>query len=267
MQEKLNDALHKQQHGISVAPSKITLGEFLNGWLENTVKPNVRPKTYRSYEQMVRNHLGKTLPVAEWESKGLDSVPSLASIKPRKLTVERLERYLNAKMATGNSPALVSYLRVVLRVALNEAIRRDVVEKNVAELVRPPQVPKPDINPFSPEEARRLLVVVQGHRLEALFTVALAIGLRHGEALGLRWKEDIDLDGGELRVNHALQRVNKKLVLVAPKSEDSRRVVPLPPFCVEAVRRHREYQALERAGPANNGRSQAMFSPAGSELR
>jgi integrase len=119
-------------------------------------------------------------------------------------------------------------LRTVLRIALNEALRRDVVKKNVAELVRPPSVPKPEIKPFSPDEARRLLIAVQGHRLEALFTVALAIGVHHGEALGLQW-EDVDARRTTLRVRHALQQVDGKFLLVEPKSEESRRVVPLPP--------------------------------------
>ena len=60
--EKLTDNLRKQQRGVNIAPTKRTLGTFLANWLEDTVKPTVRPKTYRSYEQMVRNHLGKTVP-------------------------------------------------------------------------------------------------------------------------------------------------------------------------------------------------------------
>jgi integrase len=246
VQQALNDALHKQHRGVNVAPTKRTMGDFLAVWLEHTVKPNVRPKTYRSYEQMVRNHLSKTIPAGGWKEKKLDNVPGLAATKLKDLSVERLEQYFNAKLAAGNSPALVRYLRTVLRIALNEALRRDAVEKNVAELVRPPSVPKPQIRPFTPDEARRLLMAVQGHRLESLFTVALAIGLRHGEALGLQW-DDIDNARGTLRVHHALQRVDGKLVRVEPKSAESRRVVPLPPFCIEALKAHRERQQLERA--------------------
>src|SRR4051812_3314608 len=61
VQEKLKEALDKQRRGINVAPEKVSLGSFLGAWLEHTVKPSVRPKTYSSYEQMVRNHLAKTV--------------------------------------------------------------------------------------------------------------------------------------------------------------------------------------------------------------
>jgi len=82
--------------------------------------------------------------------------------------------------------------------------------------------------------------------LEALFTVALAIGLRHGEALALQWPE-IDLKNGTLKVAHTLQRVDGELRRVEPKSEESRRLIPLPAICVSALKRHRLNQGLERA--------------------
>jgi len=167
-------------------------------------------------------------------------------VKLKNLSVAGLEQFFNAKIAAGNSPALVRYLRTVLRVALNEALRRDLVERNVAELVRAIAVPKPVIVPFTPDEARRLLAAVKGHRLEALFKVALAIGLRHGEALALQWPE-IDLKNGTLKVAHTLQRVDGELRRVEPKSEESRRLIPLPTICVSALKRHRVNQDLERA--------------------
>lgn len=244
--KKLTEGLDKQQRGIDIAPSQRTLGGFLSDWLEHTVKPGVRPKTYRSYEQMVRNHLAKTVPPEEWKDRKLDNIPGLIAIKLRALSVEKLEQFFNAKLAAGNSPALVRYLRTVLRIALNEALRRNLVERNVAGLVRPIHVPKPRLQPFTLEEARRLLAAAKGHRLEALFTIALAMGLRHGEALALRW-EDIDLRAGTLSVFHTLQRIDGELRRVEPKSEESRRVIPLEPFCVAALKQHRTVQNIERA--------------------
>lgn len=243
---KLTESLEKKQRGINIAPTKLTVVTFLAEWLESTVRPSVRPKTYRSYEQMVRNHLSKTVPPEQWKAKKLDNIPGIGSIKLRALSVAMLEQFFNAKLAAGNSPALVRYLRTVLRIALNEARRRDQVDRNVAELLRPIAVPKPTVQPFTPHEAQRLLAAVKGHRLEALFKVALAIGLRHGEALALQWP-DLDLKSGTVRVFHTLQRIDGELRRVEPKSDESRRVVPLPPICVTALKRHRENQTLERA--------------------
>ena len=244
--KKVNNALSKKDRGEVAVFHFGTVGEFLEGWLENTVKPTVRPKTYRSYKQTITNHLLKNLQPEEIKEKKLDSVPGIGKRKLRDLTVEHLEGFFTSKLKAGNSPALVRYLRVVLRVALNEALRRGKVERNVAALVRAVHVPKPEFIPFTLDEAKRLLAAAKGHRLEALFTVALAIGLRHGEALALLWDE-VDLKAGELRVNATLQRVDGQLIRTEPKSEESRRVVPLAPFCVDALKRHRKNQQLERA--------------------
>jgi integrase len=81
--------------------------------------------------------------------------------------------------------------------------------------------------------------------LSALWTVALAIGLRKGEALGLHWS-DVDLDRGKLRVRTTLQRVEGRLQLSEPKTGRSKRTIPLPPVCIEALKRQAERQEEER---------------------
>src|ERR1035438_378816 len=96
------------------------------------------------------------------------------------------------------------------------------------------------------------LNVLKGHRLEALFSVTLALGLREGEALGLRW-QDIDLEAAELHVSYALQRIKRpgekqgRLELIAPKTDRSRRPIALPQVAVAPVHAHRSRQAVERS--------------------
>lgn len=249
--ELMTEALRDQQRGININPAKLTLGAFLAGWLENTVWPSVRPKTYRSYEQMVRNHLSKTAPPAEWGKWKLDSLPGLKDVQLSKLTLPRFQQFLNDKLNAGNSPALVAYLRVVLRVALQEAVKADLITRNVAALATPPRLEKKENEPFTPEQAGRFLKAAMGHRLGALFTSGLAVGLRSGECSGLRWT-DIDLDRALVNVRHTLQRVKQpgekrsRLVLLPPKSLKSRRKIDLPIACVTALRAHQERQARER---------------------
>jgi len=99
---------------------------------------------------------------------------------------------------------------------------------------------------LSPDEARTLLTAARGERLEALYTVALALGLRQGESLGLHW-EDVNFATGTLRVRYALQRVDGSLQLVEPKTSQSRRTLIMPPTVATALQAHRKRQALERA--------------------
>ena len=109
----------------------------------------------------------------------------------------------------------------------------------------PPKQIRTERRYLTPDEARTFLDAVRGERLEALFTVALAIGLRQGEALGLRW-EDVDLDAGIVQTRVQLQRIDGKLQLVDLKSESSHRTIALPAVALNALREHRERQRDER---------------------
>jgi integrase len=250
--DDLADALRDRHRGINIKAGKQTVGDFLAAWLEDTVRPSVRPKTYRSYEQMVRNHLSKTVPADEWKERGLDAVPGLKDVPLSKLTLQRVQQFFNEKLTAGNSSALVKYLRVVLRVALNVALKGDLIARNVAELATPPKAEKREVAPFTPEQAGRFLKAAMGHRLEALFTSALAVGLRSGECSALRWP-DVDVEAGKVVVRHTLQRVKEagekkgRLVLLPPKSEKSKRTIELPATCVASLKAHQQRQQQERA--------------------
>jgi integrase len=125
----------------------------------------------------------------------------------------------------------------------------------VATLAKPPLLEKRVLRVFSLEEAAQFLEVVKGHRLEALFTVALALGLREGEILGLRW-QDVDLEAGRLQVVKSLQRVKRpgekkgRLELLAPKTVRSGRVIALPQVAISALHAHltRQDEARKACG-------------------
>ena len=244
---RLKKLLHDQERGLNIDPDKQTTGDFLNAWLEHTARPSIRPKTYRSYEQMIRNHIDKSVPETENSGKARDAVAGLGAVPLSKLTLQVVQRWLNEKIKAGNSPRLVAYLRTVLRAALGQAVKADLITRNPAALAKPPRVESREVEPFNPEEAGRFLKAAQGHRLEALFTCAIAVGLRSGEAAGLRWDADIDLQNATITVRHSLQRQKGAgLVLVPPKSTKGRRTIELPGVCVTGLKRHRELQELER---------------------
>ena len=194
----------------------------------------------------MRNHLVKTVPEDEWQEHRLDAVPGLGAIRLSKLSLQDVQRFFNNKLKAGNSPALVRYLRVVLRVALNQAVKAELVTRNVAALATPPLVERKEITPFTSDQASRFLKAALGHRHEALFTAGLAVGLRSGECSALRWP-DLDLDEGTVTVRHTLQRKKGEgLFLMPPKSVKSRRTIELAASCVTALRAHRERQGQER---------------------
>jgi integrase len=172
-------------------------------------------------------------------------VPTLGRKRLDRLAPADLRWLLAAKADSGLSTSTVKSIHVVLGSALQHALREDLVSRNVARLV---QVPTPEAKPVEPldvEDARKLLDAARDHRLYALWSVAIGVGLRRGEVAGLRW-EDVDLEAGTLRVEQTLQRVGGELRFDVPKTTRSRRAIPLPAVCVDVLREHRVRQNKER---------------------
>ena len=139
----------------------------------------------------------------------------------------------------------IQQVHSVLRNALQHAMREEAVLRNVARLVQV-KTPRYEVGQgLSVEQARTLLTATSKERLHALYVLAVYLGLRRGELLGLRWA-DVDLDQGSLRVRNTLQRVDGGLQFLPPKTRNSRRTVPLPPACLDALRQHRVRQGRER---------------------
>jgi integrase len=211
----------------------VLLGAYLEDWLADVVRLSVRPKTFVSYRSVVRLHL----------------VPCLGQHRLVELRPTDVQAFLNARAASGLAPRSVAYLRNVLRQALGHAERSELVGRNVARLALPPRIPRREVHPLSPDQARTFLAAIGGDRFEALYLLALGCGLRQGEILGLRWS-DLDLDGGTVRVRQALQRVEGRFALVEPKSSTSRRIVALPAIVRAGLLAHRERQGKEGPGRA-----------------
>ena len=219
---RLTAVLSAQQRGLSVPGDQLTVGRFLDDWLNKVVRPRNRPSTFESYKGLVAQHLN----------------PALGGIRLSKLSPSDVQEFLNEKLASGLSPRTVGYLRAVLRAALNWAIRWDLVARNVAKLVDAPRVKKANLETFTADEVKVFLQATEGSRFRALFVLAVSTGMRRGEILGLRWS-DVDVKKGVLTVNHALQRVNGRLTLVEPKSHSSRRSLRLPQVALAALVNHR----------------------------
>ncbi|MFH9868306.1 tyrosine-type recombinase/integrase [Streptomyces lydicus] len=136
------------------------------------------------------------------------------------------------------SDRTVRFLLVLLRAALRHAVREDELPHNVARNVELGMGTKHEIEPLTAEEGRRLLAAARSNRLWAAYELAVRIGLRRGEVLGLRWS-DVDLYEGVVTVRQTLQRVGGELLIVAPKTQRSARRVALPTECVTALRAQR----------------------------
>ncbi len=229
VKEKMAALMRAHEEKRPIPSQREKVGPFLRRWLDEVAKPTIRASTYESYDDILRLHL----------------IKGLGHISLAKLTPAEVQTFLNRKLASGLSPRRVQYIHAVLRRALGTAERWGLVTRNVAKLVDPPRVPKHEIRPLTPAQAKRLIDKAEGDRLKALYVTALGTGLRQGELLALRW-EDVDLKARRLRVRHTLANVGGTLTLLEPKTDRSRRNIMLPDSVGRELRAHRTRQKEER---------------------
>jgi hypothetical protein len=197
-------ALEEQRRTGSVADAgrPPTVEEWLRHWLDNIAARKVRASTLDGYRTKVEHRL----------------IPALGKHRLDRLQPEHLEAYYATLAAEGLAPATVLQTHRILSRALKVAVQRGKVHRNVATLVDAPSLDPREIEPLTTEEAHRILRAAAGQRNAARWSVALALGLRQGEALGLAW-DAVDLDKGTLAVRQAVQRIARQgLVFTQPKS-------------------------------------------------
>jgi hypothetical protein len=149
-----------------------TVEQWLTQWVETIAKPTVRYKAYRAYCVAVYHHL----------------IPALAERRVNKVEPEHLERLYAAIIKSGRRPATAHQVHRTARTAFGEAQRRGLIVRNPAELAKAPRVDEDEVEPFEVEEVHRLLRTALDRRNGVRFVLALAIGTRQGETIGLRWK-------------------------------------------------------------------------------
>jgi integrase len=241
-QNELTKLLHSLQTGTYVEPTKLTVGEYLRRWLADYAKTNVSPKTYERYEEIARLHL----------------IPGLGHFVLTKLQPLHIQALYSAMLQHGRkggsgglSAQTVLHHHRVLREALQQAIRWQLLVRNPSDAVEPPRVPGREFRPLDEAQTARLVEAARGSRLFMPTLLAVATGMRRGEVLALRWC-DVDFAANALAVCRSLEETREGLSFKQPKTQRGRRRVTLPGFAVDALRRHRTEQAAERLklGPA-----------------
>ncbi|MPY99446.1 MAG: tyrosine-type recombinase/integrase [Actinophytocola sp.] len=165
------------------------LEKWLRHWFENIAEPSVKYKTANWYRTAVYQYL----------------IPRLGAHRIDRLEPEHVEDMLADLRAEGCKPSTLRQVHNTLKTSLNVAVKRERLAKNPVTLVKAPPLVEEEIDPFTVEEARRILHAAKDVRHGSRFAIALALGLRQGEALGLKW-QDLNEDAGTLAVRRSLQR-------------------------------------------------------------
>jgi integrase len=227
-----------------------TVSGWLEHWLENIARPTIRRSSYDAYRIAVRVHL----------------IPGLGDHRLDRLRPEHLERLYRRMIANGARPATAHQVHRTISTALGEAVRRRQVQENVATLAKAPKIETKELEPYSIAEVGRILTAARERRNAARWAIALSLGLRQGEALGLRWL-DIDLEAGILKITtnrvrphyehgcstpcgktpgHCTHRVQTNEDDGPTKSSAGKRKIGLPPQLLQLLEDHRCQQDQER---------------------
>lgn len=252
---RLRRILVSREGAILDDPENLSVAEYLERWLDDSVRDNVTHRTESNYRLMVRRHI----------------VPAFGHVKLARLTPARIQG-LYRHLQDEGLHATARYVHSTLHRALGQAMRWGMVDRNPAALVTPPRQEKSEVTALTREETEKLLRAAResGDRLEALYVLAIHTGMRQGELLGLRWS-DIDLRGPEpsLRVARQLQRARGGggFVFTSTKTKKGRHVA-LGPTVVAALRRHWTGQAQEKlaAGPLYGDQDLVFASLSGTPL-
>ncbi len=250
----LTDKLREKDLGMFVAPTTITLSEYLDKWLEVAAKPRLRERTLEDYKEYLKRYVRPTI-----GSKRLSEI--------RPLHVQQV--YTNMQ-TNGLSARTVRYCHAILSSALKQAVKWQMLAINPASMADLPRQQRKEMNALSPEEAGRFLDAAESDKWHIIFALALTSGMRPEEYLALQWK-DFDSKAGTVTVTRAIvwRRKGGGWKFEPPKTPQSRRTIPLPLSVIRLLQEHRRKQNEERlkAGPAYQHNDFIFAGESGTPIR
>lgn len=274
--DELGKVLDQKRRGIPTATTTLTVAAFMNYWLEHIAEPSVRRTTYATYEGDVRLHIIPGIGNRKLKSLQASHIRAwLTGLQTRCQCCSQgkdaaRERKSQARCCAltpakccndALSASSIRHILRVLRAALQDAVDEEMLSRNVARLVQLRVTDDRKVRSFTRAEAMRFLKTAETTRLYALWAVALSMGLRRGEALGLQWS-DVDLDAERITIRRALHRVDGQLKLENVKTEGSVAVLPVPKPLVPILTNHRRRQRLA-AGSAWRDTGLVFTTPLG----
>ena len=225
-EKELRRRLSAIDHGVHVDPSTLTVGEYLKSWLADVAPQSVAPKALERYHGLVRNQIA----------------PRLGTVQLQKLRPADVAAWHQKLVGAGEiSKRTIRAAHGVLRTALAHAAAVEIIERNVASIVKPPKADPVKVAILNADQIADTLAKMEGHSLYPIVALAIGTGARRGEIAALRWS-DVDLAGATVRIDHSLEQTGAGIRVKEPKTKAGRRTISLPSFAVAALRDHRRRQ-------------------------
>lgn len=254
--DRRKEALERLANGAPPKDSEITVATWVQRWMDSSMQASPRKDSTKALYRVLAKHILS------------EPLGPIKLSKLRATDVERFVVHLQAKVGmrrTGTdaagkpthvalSPSTVQRIFVLLRMALDGAVRDGLLGRNAARLVKQPSVPKKESTFLTAEQVRAILLDARASRAWPVLSLIAATGLRRGEALALTW-EDVDFQQDAIRVRKTLSRVNGAIVVTQPKTQKSRRNLPMTDALAALLREHKAEQNVERLRAGNQWQS------------
>jgi integrase len=243
---KLRKAIAESEGALVFDAEGLTIAEYLQHWLEGSVKGSVWHTTYRDYAGHVKNHIA----------------PELGRLKLAKLTATHVQALYRRKLDSGLAPRTVQYIHATLHKALDQAVKWRLIPYNVSDAVAKPRQKRSERDALTLRQVLDFFEAAKGDRFEALYVLAVFTGMRPGEMLALRWS-DLVLDNPEpvARVRRSLSKDDGGRLVVKSTKTEKGRAVALLPQVVEALQIHRKRQTEQRLKYSGLWRDENLVFP------
>lgn len=257
-QAELTRLLNEINTGEYVEPSRMLVREYLKRWLKDYAEPSVSPKTNERYAQIIRDNIN----------------PALGNYQLSKLKPLHIQSFYTDCLTSGRKDGkgglaaqTVLHFHRLLHRAFSQAVKWQLLARNPVDAVEPPKPQRKEMNAINEADTALLLDKLAGSVLFTPVMFAVTTGLRRGEVLALRWK-DVNLDEGRITVNQSLEQTMDGLRFKSPKTERSRRQVPLPSVTLDLLKDHKRKQNEERLrlGPIYQNKDLVFPRPDGSPM-
>lgn len=248
VRERLTEIITQLDNNTYLEPTKDTVGDWLETWLEIYVQYSVKPYTLGTYQSNCRNYLD----------------PAFGKVRLSALTALQIQKFYNSLIVDRKlSPKTVRNIHGVLHQALNRAVKLGMIRSNPTEMCDLPRARRKEIKPMEQAQITDFLRVIEGDKFELLYQVTLFTGMRQGEVLGLTW-DCVDFDHNTLFVNKQLGKTKKvggQYALVPTKNSRSR-VITVAPTVMYFLReqKKRQIQARLLVGPEWNNPWDLVFT-------
>lgn len=220
--------MEQLEQGTYVEPKRITIRSWLDTWMEDYKKHELRRTTFEVYKILIDAHI----------------VPALGGATIQGLRPENIQKLYNNKLAEGLSPKSIRHIHTILRGALRQAMKNRLISYDVSESVTLPALKKGQARALTLKEQAKFLAAAEDNPLYPAFMLLMTTGLRRGELLGLRWR-NVNLTKKYLEIEENFVPVKGGAVYQQPKTEKSKGKVPLIKPAVECLKKHRQQMLAE----------------------